>query len=92
MPSGQQRAGRMMQMPMGMDSSMMGDMDRMFLEHMIAHHQDGIDMAILAEDSQAAARVKQLAMSIRQGQERDLAEMRRLLAALPAMGTSPHEH
>ena len=67
----------------GMAGMMSGDMDRMFLEHMISHHQDGIDMAILAEDSQAAARVKQIARTSRARQERDVAEMRSILASLP---------
>jgi hypothetical protein len=66
----------------GMAGMMSGDMDRMFLEHMISHHQDGIDMAILAEDSQAAARVKQIARTSRARQERDVAEMRSILASL----------
>lgn len=60
-----------------------GDFDRMFLQHMISHHVDGADMSVLAEDSQAAARVKQLAKKIREGQERDIGEMRRMLTTLP---------
>lgn len=60
-----------------------GDFDRMFLEHMIAHHQDGADMAVLAEDSRASARVRQLARKIREEQERDMTEMRRVLGTLP---------
>ena len=76
----------------GMMGMMSGNMDRMFLEHMIAHHQDGIDMAILAEDSQAAARVKQIARKSREGQERDIVEMRRVLASLPATPANTREH
>ena len=72
-------------MPGAMPGMMPGDHDRMFLEHMISHHRDGIDMSVLAEDSQAAARVKQLATTIRVGQEREITEMRRILATLPAM-------
>ena len=75
--------------PGGMKGMMSGDMDRMFLEHMIAHHQDGIDMAILAEDGQSAARVKEIARKSREGQERDIADMRRLLASLP--GAPAHQ-
>jgi uncharacterized protein (DUF305 family) len=73
-------------MPMGM----MGDFDRMFLQHMISHHEDGIEMSVLAEHSQAAARVRELAKQIREGQERDIVEMRRLLAALPAAHPATH--
>lgn len=89
---------RMRQQPMtgmqhpGMTGMMSADMDRMFLEHMIGHHQDGIDISILAEDSQAASRVKQLARKIREGQERDIAEMRRLLGTLPAAAADTHRH
>lgn|SRR5512146_740139 len=90
----------MMTPMMGMqhDSAMMGqqmmaDFDRMFLQHMISHHQQGIDMALLAEHSQAAARVKELAVKTRESQERDLGRMRRLLAMLPAPapGQPPHK-
>lgn len=69
--------GRMM-------GQMMADFDRMFLQHMVSHHQEGIDIALLAEHSQAAAQVKALAVKSRESQERDLARMRRLLAKLPA--------
>ena len=75
----------------GMAAMMSGDHDRMFLEHMISHHRDGADMSILAEDSQAAARVKQLAKKIRDGQERDIVEMRRILGTLPAPAAG-HRH
>jgi uncharacterized protein (DUF305 family) len=68
------------------------DHDRMFLEHTVAHHLTGADIAVLAEDSDAQARVKALARKIRQRQERDIAEMRRLLAAMPAARAAPHDH
>lgn len=71
-----ERAGQM-HMPMT------GDMDRMLLQHMIAHHQDGVDMSVLAEHSEAAQEVRRLAKQIREGEERDLVEMRALLATLP---------
>ena len=60
------------------------DFDRMFLEHMISHHQDGIEVSLLAEHSEATTRVKELAKKTREGQEREIAEMRRILASLPA--------
>ncbi|HSQ29903.1 MAG TPA: DUF305 domain-containing protein [Gemmatimonadaceae bacterium] len=66
-----------------MMGQMMADFDRMFLQHMISHQQEGIDIALLAEHSQAATRVKELAVKTRESQERDLARMRRLLAKLP---------
>lgn len=85
-------------MPMRRDSmpmrqhTMSGDFDRMFLEHMILHHQDGADMSVLAEDSQAGTQVKELARKIRGRQEQDIAEMRRLLAALPPAPAQGHDH
>ena len=75
-------------MPMMADA----DLDRMFLEHAITHHLTSVDMAVLAEDSDAHARVKALARTIRQRQERDIVEMRRLLAAMPAVRAAPHDH
>lgn len=77
-------------MPMG--GMMSGDMDRMFLQHMIAHYQDGIDLSILAEDSRAAAQVRELARRSREAHERDIAEMRRLLTTLPAAATDGASH
>jgi uncharacterized protein (DUF305 family) len=77
----EQRAGAMSHDMMG------GSFDRMFLEHMISHHQEGIDVALIAEHSEAAAGVKELAKKTREGQERDIAEMRRMLASLPAAPT-----
>ncbi len=89
----------MMTQMMGMqpDSAMMGhmmgqmmaDFDRMFLQHMISHYQAGIDIALLAEHSQAATRVKELAVKSRETQERDVARMRRVLAKLPAPVSGP---
>lgn len=82
-----------MRMPMSRDSMpmrmMAGDHDRMFLEHMIQHHQAGADLSVLAEDSQAPAAVKELARRIRVRQEQELAEMRRLLGTLAAPA---HDH
>jgi len=77
----EQRAGAMSHDMMG------GGFDRMFLEHMISHHQEGIDVALIAEHSEAAARVKEIAKRTRESQERDIAEMRRILASVPAAGT-----
>lgn len=68
------------------------DFDRMFLEHMISHYQDAIEVSLLAEHSDATRRVKELAKKAREGQEREIAEMRRILASLPAApapGTKP---
>lgn len=81
---GEQHVGAMM--PGMMAGMMSGNFDRMFLERMISHHRDGVDISLLAEHSDAGARVRQLAKKTREAQERDIAEMRRILATLP---TSP---
>ena len=72
------------QPPGGMVATMRGDFDRMFLQHMLAHHLDGADIAILAERSDAVEQVKRLAREVRLSQEQDVAAMRRLLATMPA--------
>lgn len=77
-----------MQDTAAMHTMMAPDHDRIFLEHMIAHHEERIDMSILAEDSRAVARVKQLAKTMGEAQERDVAEMRRILGTLPAAPAS----
>lgn len=59
-----------------------GRLDRIFLEHMIFHDESGNDVSLLAERSDAATRVKQLARELRTSHERDVVAMRRLLAAL----------
>ena len=76
----------------GMPMMAGADLDRMFLEHTIAHHLTGADIAVLAEDSDAHERVKALARKIRQRQERDIVEMRGLLSAMPAVRAVPHDH
>ncbi|HEU5173829.1 MAG TPA: DUF305 domain-containing protein [Gemmatimonadaceae bacterium] len=76
----------------GMPMMAGADLDRMFLEHAVAHHLTGADIAVLAEDSDAQARVKALARKIRQRQERDIADMRQRLAAMPATRAAPHDH
>ncbi len=51
--------------------------DAEFLAMMIKHHQDGIEMARLEENAGASNDVKALATRIRQGQERELAELQK---------------
>jgi uncharacterized protein (DUF305 family) len=51
----------------------LGDGD--FANLMIKHHRDGIEMAKLEESGGAREEVKALAAKIRQGQEKDIAEL-----------------
>ena len=75
-----------------MAGGMPDDFDRMFLHHMISHHQDGAEMSLLVEHTQAPERVKALAKKIRDGQERDIVEMRRILSSMPGAMPPGHGH
>ena len=57
------------------DHSAMTDVD--FVAMTIKHHQDGIEMARIEEKGGASNDVKALAGKIRQGQERELAELQK---------------
>lgn len=59
-----------------MMKGMMGMPDAMFVSMMIKHHQQGIEMASLEEARGASASVKTLAAKIRQGQEKELADLK----------------
>ena len=86
-PSGQrQPAQSQHQMMMGMSESE-------FVPMMIKHHQDGIQMAQLEEQKGASAEVKALAAKIREGQERDIPELKQHAhgSDAAATGTAGHE-
>ena len=69
--------------------------DAEFVPMMIKHHQDGIEMARLEEQKGSSADVKALAMKIREGQERELADLKQheshVASGAAAKGTSGHE-
>jgi uncharacterized protein (DUF305 family) len=56
--------------------SRMMDPDRMFIEQMIPHHQDAIDMANLALERAEHPEIKQLAENIIRDQSREISQMR----------------
>ena len=58
--------------------------DRQFLTMMTAHHNGAIDMAKVQLDKGRFEPAKQLATSIRDSQQTEVAEMQRILGALPA--------
>ena len=62
--TGERRVGRMM------------DPDRMFIEQMIPHHQDAIDMANLALVRAEHPEIRQLAENIIRDQSREISRMR----------------
>src|SRR4030042_3988554 len=59
-----------------MGSSMLGNMDRNFIEQMIPHHDDAILMAEIALKQAEHAEIKTLAENIRRTQSEENAKMR----------------
>lgn len=57
------------------NQSMLGDIDRHFIEEMIPHHQDAVDMAELALTKAEHDELRQLAESIKDSQSREIADM-----------------
>ena len=66
-----------------------------FVPMMLQHHQDGIEMARIAEQKATSPEVKALARKIREGQERESREMKPFAdeAATPrgTTGQAPHQ-
>jgi uncharacterized protein (DUF305 family) len=68
--------------------------EKEFVSMMLQHHQDGIEMARIAEEKATTADVKALAKRIREGQAREAQEMKPFAegtAATP-QGTSGQQH
>jgi len=60
----------------GLSASMMGDIDRHFIEQMIPHHEDAVLMAELALTKADHEELKKLAENIKRDQSREIGEMR----------------
>lgn len=58
------------------NSSMIGDMDRMFIQGMIPHHQSAIDMAKLALEKSQRQEIKNLATNIVKTQSEEITKMK----------------
>lgn len=74
----------------GMNMGMM-DRDKMFIEHMITHHQDAIDMAKLALEKSKKDEIKKLAGDIIKAQSGEIEMMKKWYRTwynmeVPAMG------
>ena len=61
---------------LGLGSTMMGDLDRHFIEQMIPHHEDAVLMAELALTNADHEELKALAENIKREQSREIKEMR----------------
>ena len=57
-------------------SGMMMDSDRMFIEQMIPHHQDAVDMGELALTKAEHEEIRQLAENVIRDQSREISQMR----------------
>ena len=60
----------------GSGTSMMGDLDRQFIEEMIPHHEDAVLMAELALKKSDNEEIIKLAENIKREQSREIDEMR----------------
>jgi len=60
----------------GSGTSMMGDLDRQFIEEMIPHHEDAVLMAELALTKSDNEEIIKLAENIKREQSREIDEMR----------------
>lgn len=61
---------------LGLGATMMGDLDRHFIEQMIPHHEDAVLMAELALTKADHEELKALAENIKREQSREIEEMR----------------
>lgn len=77
----------------GESSLAFSESDIMFAQMMIPHHQQAVEMSILAETRAVSSEVKALAATIKAGQEPEIEEMRSWLSAAGApeeMGHAGH--
>jgi uncharacterized protein (DUF305 family) len=65
-----------------LDAATAGEFDRMFLEMMIEHHQDAVEMAQTEQAEGENPDVLELAQAIKTDQTREIQEMQRLLQAV----------
>lgn len=60
----------------GHGPGMMGNMNQEFIENMVLHHQDAVDMSNIALNKAEHPEIKQLARNISTSQSREIVEMR----------------
>jgi uncharacterized protein (DUF305 family) len=76
---------------MGQNSSKFSDMDIMFAQMMIPHHQQAVDMGNLAESRASSPEVRALALQIRDEQAPEIEQMKGWLADANASGHMGHD-
>lgn len=67
------------------------DFDKLFIDHMIAHHQDAVDIARLAEKQAGHEEIKILSKQIIDAQQKEIEQMK-VWQADWNLGGSGHQH
>ncbi len=74
-------AGEMMDMGASLDGLKGDDFDKVFLEQMIIHHQQAVDMSKYADTNAERQEIKDLASAVIEAQEKEIAQMKQWQAA-----------
>lgn len=67
------------------------DFDRLFLDHMVLHHQDAVDIGKLAEKQAGREEIKTLSKQIIESQQKEIEQMK-VWQAEWHLGDSGHKH
>lgn len=67
------------------------DFDRLFLDHMILHHQDAVDIGTMAEKQAGREEIKTLSKKIIESQQKEIDQMK-VWQAEWHLGSSGHKH
>jgi len=82
-PAGRGYMGAMEKMQRNMDMSLTGNPDRDFAMMMIPHHQSAVEMARVLVQNGRDPELRQLAEKMIRDQEREIEELRKIVARLP---------